>query len=110
MSDLINKIPSIDIEKLIYPSGEGCEVYLLKDVKFEYFVSYCSKLNESGFECVNKNKIENNFFEFYKKSNIAVCVGYYDCDKTIRIVVDEKGSFPPFNPKNFNVKTHLRIV
>lgn len=105
MSDLINKIPSIDAEKLIYPSGDGCEVYLLKNVKFEYFVSYCSKLNESGFDCVNKNKIENKFFEFYKKGNISVCVGYYDCDKTIRIVVDEKGSFPPFNLKNNNVKT-----
>ncbi len=105
MSGLIDKIPSFDTDYLFYPSGEGCELYLLKDKKFEAFVSYCSKLNQSGFQCVNKNKIENNFFEFYKKDNIGVCVGYYDCDNTIRIVIDEKSDYPSFNPKKYNKET-----
>ncbi len=96
---LLNKIPSFDADFLTYPSGEDCELYLLKNVKFEAFVSYCAKLSQDGFICVNKNKLENNFFEFYKKGNVAVCVGYYDCDNTIRVVVDAQTDYPAFAPK-----------
>lgn len=105
MSELIKKIPAIDGEFLTYPSGEGCELYLLKGVGFEAFTTYCMKLGQSGFSCVNKNKIENNFFEFYKKENVIVCVGYYDCDKTMRIVVDEKTDFPEFVQRKVTKKT-----
>ena len=106
MSRLIDKIPSFDKKHIFYPSGDGCEVYILNDISFETFVSYCSRLKQSDFECVNKNKLENNFFEFYKKGEISLCVGYYDCDKSIRIVVDEKSDFPAFVPINYNKKTN----
>ncbi len=96
---LLNKIPSFENDFLTYPSGDSCELYLLKNVKFEVFASYCAKLNQDGFICVNKNKLENNFFEFYKKDNVAVCVGYYECDNTIRVVVDAQTDYPAFSPK-----------
>ena len=54
---LLNKIPSVENDFLTYPSGESCELYLLKNVKFEAFASYCAKLNQDGFICVNKNKV-----------------------------------------------------
>ncbi len=105
MVNLLNKIPSFDLKEYeFYPSGEGCELYLLKKVTFESFVTYCSKLNKAGFICVNKNKIEENYFEFYKKDDIAVCVGFYNCDKTMRIVIDEKSDFPCFVPRRYSKK------
>lgn len=105
MVNLLNKIPSFDLEEYeFYPSGEGCELYLLKEVTFESFVTYCAKLSKADFICVNKNKIEENYFEFYKKNDIAVCVGFYNCDKTMRIVIDEKSDFPCFVPQRYTKK------
>ncbi len=97
MSNLIEKMPLPNFgDYLFYPSGDGCELYLFKDVAYERFLMYSRKLKESSFELINENQIENNYFKFYKNNNITVSLGYYECDKTVRLVIDDNTDFPQF--------------
>lgn len=99
MMNLINKLPVPDFgECEFYPSGEGCELALYKNISKESFSSYAEKLVNGGYTLVNENVIENNYFKFFKNESFAVSLGYYECDKTVRLVVDTNLNFPPFEP------------
>ncbi len=98
MNRLIDNLPETgfgDFE--FYPSGEGCELALYRNVSFDMFKSYTDKLVFDGYELVNENEIENNFFKFLKADGFTVSLGYYGCDSSVRIVVDTNKNFPDFN-------------
>lgn len=99
MMKLLDKLPTAEFGEFeFYPSGEGCELALYKNVSFASFSSYADKLVNDGYILVNENVIENNFFKFLKNEDLAVSLGYYECDKTVRVVVDTNLNFPPFDP------------
>lgn len=99
MSELINKIPLPDLsEYLFYPSGDGCELLLYQGFTYESFEDYSRNLISHQFELVNENVIENNHFKFFRNTYLTVSLGFFECDKTLRIVVDDKLNFPQFKP------------
>lgn len=105
MSDLIKKIPlPQSAEYLFYPSGDGCELALFNDITYEDFEAYADKLIENSFKLINENKIENNYFKFFKNDRLTVSLGFYECDKTMRVVVDRNINLPRFEPCNNIVK------
>lgn len=105
MSDLIKQIPLPQLsEYLFYPSGDGCELALYNDVTYEAFESYSEKFKENAFRLINENRIENNYFKFFKNDRLTVSLGFYECDKTVRVVVDNNINLPQFNPCNNIVK------
>ena len=105
MSDLIKQIPLPQLsEYLFYPSGDGCELALYNDVTYEAFESYSEKFKENAFRLINENRIENNYFKFFKNDRLTVSLGFYECDKTMRVVVDNNINLPQFNPCNNIVK------
>lgn len=105
MSDLIKKIPlPQSAEYLFYPSGDGCELALFNDVTYEDFEAYADNLIENAFKLINENKIENNYFKFFKNDRLTVSFGFYECDKTMRVVVDSNINLPQFKPCNNIVK------
>ena len=105
MSNLIKQIPLPQLsEYLFYPSGDGCELALYNDVTHEAFESYSEKLKENAFSLINENRIENNYFKFFKNDRLTVSLGFYECDKTMRVVVDNNINLPQFNPCNNIVK------
>lgn len=100
MSDLLKKLPEMNFgEMQFYPSNEGCELALFKNVSDEAFLQYCERLS-GVFRLVNENVIENNAFKFYISNDFIVCVGYYPCDSTLRIVVDRNRNLPDFKKKS----------
>ena len=102
MEKLLKNLPLPDCgEYLFYPSGEGCELALYKDVNFNVFKAYSQILTEKGFALVNENTIENNSFAFFTNKKLNISVGYFECDNTMRVVADENVNFPPFKPVNF---------
>lgn len=105
MSNLIKQIPlPQSAEYLFYPSGDGCELALYNDVTYEAFESYSEKFKENAFRLINENRIENNYFKFFKNDRLTVSLGFYECDKTMRVVVDNNINLPQFNPCNNIVK------
>ncbi len=105
MSDLIKQIPlPQSAEYLFYPSGDGCELALFNDVTYEDFEAYADNLIENAFKLINENKIENNYFKFFKNDRLTVSFGFYECDKTMRVVVDSNINLPQFKPCNNIVK------
>ncbi len=82
-----------------YPSNEGCELALFRDVSVDTFLQCCNQLSLS-YTLVNENTLENNSFRFYDGREYIVCAGYYACDKTMRIVVDTNTNLPPFEQVN----------
>lgn len=97
MSQLLIQLPEFNMgEYKAYPSNEGCELALFENIEFEAFLSYCKRLSEV-YEKVNENKIENNTFMFFKNEDFIICAGYYNCDKTLRLVVDKNKNLPPFS-------------
>lgn len=99
MGDLIKNLPETGFGQYeFYPSGDGCELYLYKNVSFDSFDKYCDELSKK-FQLVNENEIENNFFKFYKAETIILCLGYYKCDNTVRLIIDTQSDFPNFKPQ-----------
>lgn len=99
MISLLNKIPTPEFGEFeFYPSGEGCELALYKNVSFKSFCEYSQKLCNGSFELVNENEIENNYFKFFKSDSLSVSLGYYGCDSAVRLVVDTNINFPQFVP------------
>ena len=87
---------------LVYDSGEMCKLLLFEDVKKCIFDAFCVKIKETfNLEIINTNIIENNYFNFYIYDNTLICVGYYECDNTVRIVFDDKTSLPCFTEQNY---------
>ncbi len=82
----------------VYQVASDCELALYENVTFNDFNDYSEELCLKGFELVNENRIENNLFKFYKYEKITVSLGYFSCDKTVRLVVDKNTVFPQFKP------------
>jgi beta-lactamase superfamily II metal-dependent hydrolase len=97
--EIFNKNP------LVYDSGEKCTLLLFTQVEKTVFDDFCKGLQEN-FPCllINENTIENNFFNFYKINDMLVCAGYFECDKSVRIVFDDKTALPSFTQSDFQKK------
>ncbi len=95
-SEYFNKTPQI------YDSGDRCELLLFDDVNKDSFNGFCVDLQNSlSLECINTNQIENNYFSFFMFDKALVCVGFYECDNTVRIVYDNKTALPHFTKQNY---------
>lgn len=101
MMELLNLLPSSGLGEFeFYPSAEDCELALYKNINYEGFLQYCERLS-AVYSLVNENVIENNFFKFYKGRDFNASVGFFECDKTLRVVVDKNKNLPPFVSEAF---------
>ena len=85
-------------EPLSYNSGEDCLLLLYKGVSKENFGVISNEITvDFSFNLINENVIENNHFKFLKNGEMLICIGFYECDNTIRIVFDSDTFLPNFN-------------
>ncbi len=91
----------LNSEPIRYKSDEECVVLLYNDASRELFTRLCESLDEE-FTLLNENIIENNSFRFYKYTEVVVCVGFFECNNTIRLVVDGDTALPDFVPQKLN--------
>ncbi len=105
--NILNKISCsansiFNTRPLQYNSDKKCELFLYNDVEYESFILLSEKIeNEFGFKVINRNKIENNDFVFLTKDKVLVCIGFYGCDNSVRLVVDGDTALPDFEPVDF---------
>lgn len=92
---------TLNSQPLEYFSDTDCDVFLYTSCGEELFNAVCDKYNSTfSFDLINSNEIENNSFRFFKKENILICVGYFRCNNSIRIVIDANTALPDFEPRN----------
>ena len=114
-SDFFNKIQNssesiFNTKPLLYHSGEACELLLYNNTSKECFYAFCDNLDTSyGLSKINENIIENNLFNFFYDGSVLVCVGFYGCNNSVRIVVDGKTTLPDFSPKTVTEKTKTTL-
>lgn len=86
----------------VYDSGEDCKVILLNNVEKNKFDKVISDfLSEFAFEKVRENTIDNNYFTHCFGDGYIVIVGYFVCDKTVRVVFDSNTKLPDFEMRNY---------
>lgn len=95
---------------LDYNSGDYSDLLFFEDVEREDFLRLSADA-ESAFGCkeVFRNTIENNEFFFYLIGRELICIGYFGCDKTVRIVLDSDTKLPEFKEKQI-VKTSKTTI
>ena len=87
-------------QPLEYFSDTDCYVFLYNECNEQSVVSLCEQLKEKfSFDLINSNEIENNSFRFFKKDRFLVCVGFFRCNNSVRIVIDGDTALPDFQPK-----------
>ncbi len=108
---LINSANLIfNTQPLEYFSDTECYVFLYNECNEESFAFLCGQIKEKFlFDLVNSNEIENNSFRFFKKDNLLVCVGYFRCNNSVRIVIDGNTALPDFEQKNIIKKTQTTL-
>ena len=86
----------------VYESAENCKVILLSDVeKCDFDRVKGELLSQLTFDCVRENTINENYFTHCIGNGFVVIVGYFQCDKTVRIVFDSDTKLPDFEMKAY---------
>lgn len=104
ISDFVSKIEAsasliFNNQPLKYQSDKACELFLYNDCSKQKFDLFCCEIcDKFGCKLININVIENNDFKFYLKDNFLICVGFYRCNNSVRIVVDGDTKLPCFEP------------
>lgn len=86
----------------IYDSAENCKVILLSDVeKCDFDRVKGELLSQLTFDCVRENTIDENYFTHCIGNGFIVIIGYYQFDKTVRVVFDSDTTLPDFEMKSY---------
>ena len=97
-------------QPLEYFCDTECDVFLYNECNEQSFISFCDELRERfSFDLINSNEIENNSFRFLKKEKLLVCVGFFRCNNSVRIVIDGNTALPDFQPKSINRKAQTTL-
>lgn len=98
LNAILNNIT--DIEPLVYDSWGECRLFLYEKSSREHYLKIINQITScTSFEIINENVIENNEFCFFKSNDAVVCVGFYGCDNSVRVVFDDSTKLPDFNEK-----------
>ncbi len=86
----------------IYDSGEDCKVILLSNVEKNDFDKVKRDfLSKFTFDNIRENTIDNNYFTHCFGNGYIVIIGYFECDKTVRLVFDSDTKLPDFEMKDY---------
>ena len=89
----------------------SCDEIIIKDTTASEFDEYLSKLEASGYTQYTTNNVSDNKFAIYTSDEYMLNVGYYDYEKSARLLVEPLGALPPreednnYDPKNDKVTT-----
>ena len=97
-------------QPLYYQSDVDCELLLYNGVSREMFDCFCSSAKDKfGLEVINTNSIENNYFCFLKNESTLLCAGYFECNSSVRIVLDYNTALPDFEPRRYEYNSQTTL-
>ena len=71
-----------------------CDEVIITDTTASKYDKYLKKLEAEGYTQYTSNDIGNNKFAIYTNDSYTINVGYYSYEKSVRLLVESKGSLP----------------
>ncbi len=100
IKDIFEKVLGCDY--LTYDSWSDCKLFLFNDVSKEKFDLLYDIISEkTEYETVSESAIENNYFRFLRFEESLLCLGFFGCNSSVRIVFDDSTKLPCFNKKPY---------
>ena len=90
-SMMLSGIPHYDGGTLpiLYDPGDDCEELIVPGTDVNGFNAYVAKMKAAGFEEKASNSIGDNSFSTLTNGELTVNAGYYNYEKSVRIIVEE---------------------
>ena len=85
-------------------AGADCDEIIIKSTTSEEYDEYLEKLSARGYTQYTTNNIGNNKFAIYTNDKYTLNVGYYDYEKSARLLVEPKGALPTLAEDNDSSK------
>ena len=96
--------------KAFYDAGlrlenKSCNELIFTETTLAAYNAYLAQLSSAGFEQYTVNEVNNNKFATYNNNNYTINVGYYDYEKSVRLLIEPLA--PAAGLKSENVWTKV---
>ena len=71
-----------------YKAGNQVDEFIVGDTSPDEYRDYLKKLEEAGFACYTTHQITDNLFATYTNDKYTVTAGYYDYEKSVRLLIE----------------------
>lgn len=71
-----------------YKAGNQVDEFIVGDTSPDEYRDYLKKLEEAGFACYTTHQITDNLFATYTNDQYTVTAGYYDYEKSVRLLIE----------------------
>ncbi len=86
-----------------YKAGNNTSEFIIGETTVEQYREYLKKLEANGFDCYTTHQITENHFATYNSDKYTVTAGYYDYEKSVRLIIEPLA--PAVGLKEDNVYT-----
>ncbi len=101
LSDQLSRLPLYDGGRFyaLYDAGRvtadtECDEIIVKTTTVGEYDEYMERLEANGYTQYAVNNMGNNKFATYTNSEYTINVGYYDYEKSVRLLIEPKGALP----------------
>ena len=92
-------------------AAASCYEIIIRETNFREYDKYLEKLDGLGYTQYSTNAIGNNKFAIYTNDEYTLNLGYYDYEKSARLLVEPKGALPTLaNDNNTEKVTDAQIT
>lgn len=90
VNEMLNALPEYESGTFssAFSSGNDGDQVLIKNTTSQEYSAYVNKLNEAGFTTYTTNTITENSFATLTNADYTVNIGYYDYEKSTRIIIE----------------------
>lgn len=109
----LTTIPSFEggVFETTYLCGGGGVELIISDTDSEEYDAYLKTINSTGYECITSTSIAKNEFATYENNELTLNVGYYDYEKRVRIVIEDRVENHPFvKPEEYTAVTTSSVT
>jgi len=94
-----------------YLCGGGGVELIISDTDTNEYNAYLKTLENAGYECVTSTVIAKNEFATYENKELTLNVGYYNYEKSARIVIEDRVEHHPFvKPEEYTAVTTSSVT
>ena len=79
---------------VIYHTGDDNQLLIFENTTEDAYNAYLKSLENAGFTLYANNKITENAFATYINDDYVVNAGYYDYQKSVRVIIEPRTNLP----------------
>lgn len=85
---------------VIYHTGDDNQLLIFENTTEDAYNAYLKSLENVGFTLYTDNKITENAFATYINDDYVVNAGYYDYQKSVRVIIEPRTNLPGLKADN----------